>query len=188
MPSENVWLEKKYGLAPMNGPLIRAQLWSTCLLVVMGRPMLWIPLTSHALVCFRPKAHPSFHGIFLGPNLGVEHTSLARVVVNVVQKELGIEVDDVIAFVSDGASVMKAAYDNELKAIFVNSHWVRCLSHALNNVAKVSFLSFFPAHAFFYDRASSLRLTLKSLNCSSWVQHIFMPKDMPRGGAVGLLI
>ena len=76
-----------------------------------------------------------------GPNLGVEHTALAQVIINTVQKELGADLNDVIAFVSDGASVLKAAFDNELQRLFKQARWVRCLSHGLNNVAKAYFLS-----------------------------------------------
>ena len=74
-----------------------------------------------------------------GPNAGVEHTSLAKAVTNAVQTTLGVEVDDVIAFVSDGASVLKAAFDHQLSMSFPKAVWVKCLSHGLNNVAKVSF-------------------------------------------------
>ena len=50
--------------------------------------------------------------------MGVEHTALANAILNTIQKDLGVDVDDVIAFLSDSASVMKAAYDNHLKDIF----------------------------------------------------------------------
>ena len=33
--------------------------------------------------------------IVTGPNLGVEHTALAKAVLNSVQKDLGVEVDEV---------------------------------------------------------------------------------------------
>lgn len=75
----------------------------------------------------------------------MEHTALAKAVLNTIQKDLGVDVDDVIAFLSDSASVMKAVYDNHLKDVFYKSVWVRCLSHGINNVAKVC-LVFFLCH------------------------------------------
>lgn len=72
--------------------------------------------------------------------MGVEHTELAKVVTNAVIKDMGTEVDNVIAFVSDSAAVLKCAYDSQLSHVFPNAVWVRCLSHGLNNVAKVFYL------------------------------------------------
>ena len=69
--------------------------------------------------------------------MGVEHTAVAEAVLKVIQKDLGMEMKDVIAFVSDSASVLKAAFDHQLKSVFKNARWVQCLSHGINNIAKV---------------------------------------------------
>lgn len=49
---------------------------------------------------------------------------------------MGIELKNVIAFVSDAASVLRKAFDEYLKPLCKNAKWVPCFSHALNNVAK----------------------------------------------------
>ena len=71
----------------------------------------------------------------------MEHTALAKAVLNTIQKDLGVDVDDVIAFLSDSASVMKAAYDNHLKDVFFQIG----LGQGINDVAKVC-LVFFLCH------------------------------------------
>lgn len=70
-----------------------------------------------------------------GKSMGVEHSELGQEVVDTLS-QMGIELKNVIAFVSDAASVLRKAFDEYLKPLCKNAKWVPCFSHALNNVAK----------------------------------------------------
>ena len=67
-----------------------------------------------------------------GPNRGVEHTEVAKEV-NSALSMMGIQSEDVFAFVSDSASTLGAAYEHVLKPLYPFAKRVRCLSHTLNN-------------------------------------------------------
>eukprot|EP00992_Anisonema_acinus_P007024 TRINITY_DN2633_c0_g1_i1.p1 TRINITY_DN2633_c0_g1~~TRINITY_DN2633_c0_g1_i1.p1 ORF type:complete len:193 (+),score=17.75 TRINITY_DN2633_c0_g1_i1:73-651(+) len=76
-------------------------------------------------------------------NNGVESTEVAKVVNDTVS-DLGIKtntgciasIPNVLAFVTDSASVLKAAFENVLAPLYTNAIHVPCISHALNNVIK----------------------------------------------------
>ena len=70
-----------------------------------------------------------------GPNLGVEHSELGRAVVGTLNN-IGVDLQNVIAFVSDSAAVLKKAFDEVISKVCVNARWVPCISHALNNVGR----------------------------------------------------
>ena len=120
--------------------------------------------------------------------MGVEHKAVAQAVIDAVQGRLGVKVRNVVAFVSDSASVLRAAYEHELQKVFRESTWVRCLSHGLNNVAKVCmflvplFASLFP------PSPSSMSWIQKSQRFLKWGHPYCMPKHSRPGGADGLRI
>ena len=69
-----------------------------------------------------------------GPNLGVEHSELVSVLVDTLGR-LGISPQDIGFFITDGASVVKAAITAALP-VFLAAIQVICLAHTLNNCAK----------------------------------------------------
>ena len=68
-----------------------------------------------------------------GPNDGVEHKELAEKVSDLL-RQLGVRAKDVVGFVSDSASVLKAAYTHHLKDLFPNAPHILCAAHTLNGV------------------------------------------------------
>ena len=70
-----------------------------------------------------------------GPNLGVENSEVGAAIVDTIGK-MGVQLADVIAFVTDSASVLKKAFEDHLRPLCPNAQWVPCTSHSLNNVAK----------------------------------------------------
>lgn len=68
-----------------------------------------------------------------GKNDGVEHKELAEKVQDTVTA-LGVRSQDVIAFVSDSASVLKAAFNHELQPLYSRARHILCSSHTLNGV------------------------------------------------------
>ena len=48
----------------------------------------------------------------------MEHQERAMAVIHTVQTKMGVASDNVLAFVSNGASVFRAAYENILQIIF----------------------------------------------------------------------
>ena len=71
-----------------------------------------------------------------GNNDGAEHTELAAEVNNVLG-DVGIKPDNEVAYVSDSAAVLKAAYTHVLPGLYPESVHITCMSHGLNNVGKV---------------------------------------------------
>lgn len=75
-----------------------------------------------------------------GPSLGVEHSELAQAVLDNLTT-MGVQLTNVIAFVSDSAAVLKKAHEDVLKRLMPHAPWRPCSSHLLNNVAKVAWHS-----------------------------------------------
>ena len=68
-------------------------------------------------------------------NDAVTHTEIAREV-NKAIMSMNIKADKVMVFVSDSASVLKAAFKHVLQGLYPHAIHVTCLSHSLNNVGK----------------------------------------------------
>lgn len=68
-----------------------------------------------------------------GKNDSVEHKGLAEKVQDTITA-LGVQLQDVVAFVSDSGSVLKAAFKHELQPLYSWARHILCSSHTLNGV------------------------------------------------------
>ena len=91
-----------------------------------------------AVLAFTAKTTVAIDVMFLeghGPACGVEHTEIVAELVNTMSR-LGIDTDRIKWVSCDEGSVMVAAYNNHLAALWRKSKLILCMAHKLSHVGR----------------------------------------------------